>query len=307
MSVFTRLAQAFDGKSRATFEEFFETYLRAPTDAARDRLFEAYFSSGAKTLLHARAAREQFIVESGDNFMARDLFVSGSSQFDRVEEAFDILRRDAGVDPAQRTLIDIGANIGVISIPIVARGLCRSAIAIEPSPSVCRILRANVALNGLEKAISVYETALADFDGEAQFEISEDNTGDNRIAVASAENTLNEDKRAKISVRMSRFDTLFKDLDLGQCLIWMDVQGYEGKVLSGAKNILAARPPMVSEFWPYGMRRAQSYELMREALSGYARFCVLDGKRRWRPLSELDALRDSITGLDHTDILCLAS
>lgn len=306
MSLFTRLAQSFDGKSRSTFEEFFETYLRAPTDAARNRLFEAYFSQGVKTLLHARAAREQFIVESGDNFMARDLFVSGESQFDRVQEAFDILKQDVGIDPAQRKLIDIGANIGVISIPIVARGLCASAVAIEPSPSVCRILRANVALNGLENAISVYETALADFDGAAQFEISEDNTGDNRIAVDSSENMFNEDKRATISVRMSRFDTLFKDIDLSQCLIWMDVQGYEGKVLSGAPNILAARPPLVSEFWPYGMRRAESYQLMRDALSAYSRFCVLDGSRQWRPLAELDALRDSISGLDHVDILCVA-
>jgi hypothetical protein len=118
MSLFKGLAYAFDGKWRATFEEFFETYLHAPTYAARDRPLEAYFCSGVNTLLHARAAREQFIVESRDNFMARELFVSGASQYDRVEEAFEILRQEAGIDPASRKLIDIGANIGVISIPI---------------------------------------------------------------------------------------------------------------------------------------------------------------------------------------------
>lgn len=306
MTFFQRIAQAFDGERRSTFEEFFEEYLLHPNDAARDCLFDAYFRSNAKVLLHARASREQFIVESSDNFMAREIFVQGHSQFDRVAHAFDILKTEFGIDPVARTLIDIGANIGVICVPVVARGLCKSAIAIEPTPSVCRVLRANIALNGLENAINVYETALSDSSGFAEFELSCDNSGDNRISVKSRENIFQEDQRAKISVKMSRFDQLFEKLDLDASIVWMDVQGFEGKVLAGATNITSTKPPLVSEFWPYGMRRAQTYELMREALSSYGRFRVLDGQSNWRQMSELDALRDSLSGIDYVDILCVA-
>jgi FkbM family methyltransferase len=306
MTLFQRIAQAFDGERRSTFEEFFEEYLLHPSAAARDRIFDAYFRSSAKVLLHARAAREQFLVESSDNVMAREIFVQGSSQFDRVAHAFDILKAELGIDPVERTLIDIGANIGVICVPVVARGLCKSAIAIEPTPSVCRVLRANIALNGLENAVSVYETALSDSGGFAEFELSRENSGDNRVSVKSSENVFDEDKRAKISVKMSRFDQLFEKLDLSTSVVWMDVQGFEGKVLAGATNITSAKPPLVSEFWPYGMRRAQTYELMREALSAYDRFRVLDGQSNWQQMSELDALRDSLSGIDHVDIICVA-
>ncbi len=147
--------------------------------------------------------------------------------------------------------------------------------------------------------------ALSDSDGAAELEISEDNTGDNRLFVDSSENAFNENARAKIAIRTSRLDTLLPDLRPHDCIIWMDVQGYEGKVLSGAPAALAARPPIVAEFWPYGMRRAGTYELLRDALAHYGRFCVLDGRGQWRPIGELDALRDSISGLDHVDILAL--
>lgn len=306
MQLLKKIARAFARDRRSTVEEFFEEYLLHPTADARDRLFDAYFRSGARILLHASAAQEQFLVESSDNFMAREIFVRGSSQFDRVAYAFDILRTDLGIDPAERTLIDIGANIGVICVPVVARGLCKSAIAIEPTPSTCRVLRANIALNGLEDAVRVYETALSDSSGFVEFELSHDNSGDNRVSVKSRENVFDEDRRAKISVKMSRFDQLFGNLDLGATVVWMDVQGFEGKVLAGASNIISAKPPLVTEFWPYGMRRAETYELMRESLSAYGRFRVLDGQSNWRRMSELDALRDSLSGINFVDILCAA-
>lgn len=306
MQLLKSIARVFAGDRRATFEEFFEAYLLHPTADARDRLFDAYFRSSAKVLLHARTAQEQFLVDSSDNFMAREIFVQGSSQFARVASAFDILKTELGIDPAERTLVDIGANIGVICLPVVARGLCKSAIAIEPTPSVCRVLRANIALNGLEDAIRVYETALSDSSGCVDFELSRDNSGDNRISVKSNENAFDEENREKISVKLSRFDQLFANLDLDATVVWMDVQGFEGKVLAGATNITHKKPPLVTEFWPYGMRRAQTYELLRESLSAYGRFRVLDGQSSWRPMSELDALRDSLPGVYFVDILCVA-
>jgi FkbM family methyltransferase len=305
VGVIRTLSRIFTGESLYTFDEFFDKFLGRPTPAERNRLYQALFDAKTRRLLHAASEHEEFIVDSRDNFMARELFVSGSSQLDRLTQALDLIKQERSIDPARKTLVDIGANIGVICIPAVARGLCARAVAVEPNPSVCKLLRANVALNGLEKRIDVYETALADADGAAEMEISEDNSGDNRVFVASSENAFNERARDKIAIATARFDKLFGALNLDDCIIWMDVQGYEGKVLSGAKNILTAKPPLVSEFWPYGMRRAQTYELLRDALSHYSKFCVLGGEEHWLAMSNLDSVRDSIHGVDHVDILAV--
>ena len=41
-------------------------------------------------------------------------------------------------------------------------------------------------------------------------------------------------------------------------LVWMDIQGHEGKFLKGAKEFFKAHQqvPVAMEFWPYGIRRS---------------------------------------------------
>ena len=58
-------------------------------------------------------------------------------------------------------MVDVGANIGPICIPAVTRGYVQQAVAVEPNPDNCRLLRVNVALNGLHNKIAVEECALA--------------------------------------------------------------------------------------------------------------------------------------------------
>jgi hypothetical protein len=48
-------------------------------------------------------------------------------------------------------------------------------------------------------------------------------------------------------------DQAFRD-DIA--IVWIDVQGYEGYVFAGARTLLATGVPVVSEIWPYGIRRA---------------------------------------------------
>ncbi len=40
-------------------------------------------------------------------------------------------------------------------------------------------------------------------------------------------------------------------------LLWVDVQGYEGFVFQGAKGLVGKGIPVVSEIWPYGLRKAE--------------------------------------------------
>jgi hypothetical protein len=86
-------------------------------------------------------------------------------------------------------------------------------------------------------------------------------------------------------------------------------------VLQGATALLAARVPIVSEFWPYGMRRAGGYALFRDQLEGYRGFVDLQhalaggdstGERgALRPMRDLDDLHATldINPQNYTDLL----
>jgi FkbM family methyltransferase len=173
--------------------------------------------------------------------------------------------------------IDVGANIGTSCIPAVARGYAKRAIAIEPEPHNCRLLRANIALNGLDNRITVHESACGIQDNETlELALSdEDNIGDHQIRPDGGNGG-----RKTVKIQSNTLDTSCPDVCDGT-LIWMDTQGYEGYVLAGAARWLGAGAPLVMEFAPYLMERNQSFELMKNALAQYASFHDL-----WRDWGE---------------------
>lgn len=78
--------------------------------------------------------------------------------------------------------IDIGANVGAYTLFMAglvgAKGLM---IAVEPQPSVLARLMANLALNP-DLSVEIVAKALGAEEGETQFELSDDNEGQSRIA-----------------------------------------------------------------------------------------------------------------------------
>ena len=47
----------------------------------------------------------------------------------------------------------------------------------------------------------------------------------------------------------------------------MDTQGYEGYILSGALRLIDASVPIVTEFWPYGLKRSNGLDMFYTVLS----------------------------------------
>jgi len=113
-----------------------------------------------------------------------------------------------------------------------------------------------------------------------------------------------------VSVRA--LDEFIDEFVPGSTLIYMDIQGYEGLALKGASELIAAAPPLVIEFWPYGMKRLESYEALCENLCSapYSRFANLAEKEpSFQPFSKmtLDALYQQLgEGAEQfTDLLLL--
>ncbi|MGJ4932036.1 FkbM family methyltransferase [Bradyrhizobium sp. HKCCYLS2038] len=263
------------------------------------------FDTAAPGTVLIAGKNERFVVLASDNIIGRRVYVDNEPyDFDKMQTVLRIL----GGRP-RTLLVDVGANIGTICIPAVKRGLFQRAIAIEPEPRNFALLLANVHINWLADKISPQNFALGATDGDqVVFELSGSNSGDHRVRTTDSPGTYGEAERSTITVRSESFDAVAKDIDPNETVIWLDTQGFEGHILSGAKSALRSRTPIVLEFWPYGLDRSNGYPLLKDALiqNGYSQFYDLEGIIKPLPLTSdsLDGLRRRIgdTG-DFTDIL----
>jgi len=162
-------------------------------------LYDAMTLSLPTPLMYTKFGPEHFVIDTRDKSGgAKEIFAAGTYSFSDFILTLELLRLHNVYPENPTLLIDIGANIGQICIVAVARHYSKRAIAIEPEPQNCRLLRANIALNGLTETISVHEAACGMFDNETlNLELSEDNLGDHRIRLTDLPGRDNEDKRHK--------------------------------------------------------------------------------------------------------------
>jgi FkbM family methyltransferase len=276
------------------------------TELVKKLVFDTTETQG---FLAANTAQEAFIVSTRDSTIGRMVYAQGVKDAENVAQVIKLL----GPNHTKSLLIDVGANIGTVCIPAVKRGLFKSAVAIEPEPFNYSILKANIQLNGLDQRISTFNIALGAKSGEELvFELSESNYGDHRVRRSNELGLHGETSRSTIVVKSEPFDTICTELNKNDAVIWMDTQGYEGYILSGAKKALASSIPLIVEFWPYGMNRLSSFQLFKEAILGgqYTQFIDLGGMGVPEQLSsaKLDELYKKI-GLNggFTDLLITSS
>lgn len=275
-------------------------YAEAHAAAARKSRFDTAPKQG---FIIADGPHGRYVVSPRDRIISRALVSAGRFDFDKVERAFAAL----GEEAHDRLLVDIGANIGSICIPLVREGRVRDAIAVEPEPLNHRLLAMNVLFNNLEERIATVRAALGQSDGaELVLALSKDNLGDHRIVGADPQATSGRDT---VAVPGMRLDTLLAPHRQRRLLLWIDVQGFEGAVLAGGPGTLARRPPIVMEFWPEALTRTGGYTAIRAALvaAGYATFVdLLEPQAGPVPFSpeRLDELFRHYAGIgDATDIL----
>ncbi|MEA2220456.1 MAG: hypothetical protein QOJ35_3082, partial [Solirubrobacteraceae bacterium] len=220
----------------------------------------------------------------------------------------------APFDLAGRTVLDIGANIGTTTVPLLRRFGARRAIAIEPEPFNQRMLALNCLDNGVLDRVAIHAIALSDRDGEVTLALSESNFGDHRVLVDGERvaGDFDEQRRTTVRVPARRLDTLVEqgDVDVGALgLVWIDAQGHEGQILAGARRLLGGPVPIVTELWPYGLRRHGGLERMCELLAAHYDAVVEMGTPQ-RPIAptvvpttQLDALVARYDGVSFTDLL----
>jgi FkbM family methyltransferase len=121
---------------------------------------------------------------------------------------------------------DIGANIG--SYTVLGAGAAGATTwSFEPDPDTARHLRRNIALNGLERRVTVHELALGPEAGEVTFSMGLDST--NKVLAEATGSTRKVRQESLGAVAAGARPLMLK----------IDVEGYEDAVLAGASRVLS--------------------------------------------------------------------
>lgn len=136
-------------------------------------------------------------------------------------------------------VLDVGANIGLFSVPlgIAARGASGQLVSFEPMPVSAARLRENLAANGV--AAIVMELALGDQDGTLTLVPVEPGATANAHVVDPA-------TPGALEVRVRRLDDVADELRLGRCdIVKIDIEGGELAMLRGGVGFLGQHRPLM--------------------------------------------------------------
>jgi len=200
-----------------------------------------------------------------DNGIGAPLYRNRQHEYDFSIRVIKFLKSSGFIPPGDVSMLDVGANIGPISIGLLLAGEVALGLAIEPAPYNFGLLCKNVEQNRLSERMLCLQMAVGDKVSTLDMELSPGNLGDHRIREVPAPDAyehLRESARQIIQVKslpLLQILALPEVRDFGlssPSLMWIDVQGYEGYVFRGGKSLLEKGLPAVSEVWPYGILRA---------------------------------------------------
>lgn len=145
--------------------------------------------------------------------------------------------------PTAGVVLDVGANIGVLTVMLSDLAAGGSVVAFEPSAENLRYLRANVAGR---KNVEIVEAAVASHDGHLQFDDNPEYPAGAHLAPGGS-----------VSTPCRSIDSWAGEHGLTRLdVMKIDVEGAEPQVLSGAgETIRRFRPTIVAECNVASLRR----------------------------------------------------
>lgn len=193
-----------------------------------------------------------------------------------------------------QVMLDIGANVGATSIPRVILGDFARVYAVEPHPVNYACLVRNIVDNGLGGLVLPDRVALGDTEGTMHLRLLSSRT---HHLLASPGNGID-----VVEVRSTTLDRWVNQLgvDLSRVsFVKTDTQGWDARVLLGARDVLARRHiAWQIEFSPSmldrsGYDQAFTMDLIRSHFSHFIDTRATTG-RRARPTRELPTVLEDL-------------
>jgi len=154
------------------------------------------------------------------------------------------------------TYLDIGANIGLTTIPI-AQNPNVACYCFEPEPRNYSNLEKNIHNNCSHQNVILKNMALFDKSSKLSFELSPINHGDHRIRLGSDIDAMDENSWKTIEIDAEPLDDIIQNID-GPLAVKMDTQGAEPFVIKGGQKLFSKVSLLIVEFSPYWMARMGS-------------------------------------------------
>jgi FkbM family methyltransferase len=143
--------------------------------------------------------------------------------------------------PVAGTFIDVGANLGAITIPAASHvGPEGRVLAIEPNPETASLLRRNLAKN-LVRNTTVVQLACLDERKRSVFYVSaSSHSGKSSLSAQNARS------RQAVTVECDTLDSIVVTHEINRVdVVKIDVEGAELQVLKGMEGLLSEFLPVV--------------------------------------------------------------
>ncbi len=155
----------------------------------------------------------------------RFLFIRGRGDCTVFRDIF--LRNDYGLkdDFYFKTVIDVGAHVGIFTVFVSPRA--ERILAIEPEPENLAVFECNVKLNGLEEKVQIIPCALSYKDGVATLFRYSDRQDAHTLLPVKKNNF-----DTKSQIKTISLGTLFRNYNLVHCdLLKLDCEGLEYNII----------------------------------------------------------------------------
>ena len=283
-------AQAFRGREErllgvsTSYRSAVESLANSPAPAARKLECE-----GLSWWVPGRAGKEQ----------------TTSREVERQRFPFRGILQTRGV-AIGGIMLDLGANVGRMSVPRVVLGDAVAAYCAEPDPVSYACLARNVIDNGLGGLVLPDQRAIGDRDGTVRF-LRVGGHGNYRVV---SEGTV--EGTDVIDVPCTTLDTWVERLQIeldAVAFIKVDVEGFERRVLAGASRVLqSSHIAWQMEIKPASLRATgdDSQDLYADLRRTFTHFIDLNRMatgHRVRPTDELSGALRYIEPRQKTDVL----
>jgi FkbM family methyltransferase len=166
-------------------------------------------------------------------------------------------------------ILDIGANLGAYAVPLARAidGAGGTIYAYEPQRIVYYQLCGNLFLNSLDNVIA-YCMAIGDVDGSVDVPALDFGKSSNVGGFSLLDNIRSktdgvvvQSGKPATATPLSRLDSL--SFPKSPCLIKIDVEGYDRKVLAGGVQLLESSqfPPLLFEAWNFDWYKSEKDSL----------------------------------------------
>lgn len=258
------------------------------------------------TPIAASTGTPTYLFSTRDVVISREVFRHSEYEEDQLRWVLDHL----GQPQLRRTVVEVGANIGTTSVPLLVRFGAACVEAFEPDEMNFDLLRCNLILNHVDDRAITRQLAISDIDGEVTFELCPWNFGDHRVRIdgEATAGLHDEESRSTVVVPARRLDDVVTTAPEQIGLVWVDAQGHEAHILEGATGLLDQGMPWVIEYWPYGLARQRGLDRLNAVLAKRSshvvdvRRSMKQGRAVLQETADLGRLVAEL-GNDYTDLI----